>query len=310
MNPFDNKLFVINKVSGPTSFDVVMQFRRATGLRKVGHTGTLDPLAHGLLLICTGRATRAVEHFMELEKTYDFEVLLGIETSTLDREGEVIAEAPVPDIPREVIEKAAADFIGDYELTPPKFSAVKMGGERLYEAARRGEDPIVPTRQVHIHSFEILSVDLPRVSCRVRCSRGTYVRSLAKDLGAALGLPAHIVELSRTHVGPFSLEDAFPSEELDGDVGGRLQSHDLEEALSFMPGIVLNSRSKRALMYGILPGDQDVVRTIGHLVEDRPIRILDEAGSLLAVGKRGEGEDRNLLTLVDSYRLFVDAESL
>lgn len=304
---FDNRLFVINKESGPTSFDVVTAFRRATGLRKVGHTGTLDPLATGILLLCSGVATRAVEHFMDLEKTYEFDVHLGVETTTLDAEGKIVREAPCPDIPQERIEAAARSFLGVYEHTPPVFSAIKHNGRRLYEMARDGQDPDIPARAVSIYAFEVMSVALPIVSCRVRCSRGTYVRSVARDLGQRLGLPAHVARLSRTAVGPFAVADAFPSGEITQDGISALSGYNLASALDFLPGVVLSEQSKRALYNGGLPGSQDVVRMIGTINSGDPVRLMDEGGELIAVGRRKSDPDRNRLYLVDSYRLYLDA---
>lgn len=305
MNDYNDKVFVVCKASGPTSFDVVKLLRRVTGLRKIGHTGTLDPLARGVLILCTGSATRAVEHFMDLEKEYEFEVALGVETSTLDAEGEVVREAPVPDLDQEQVVRAAQGFVGPYSLSPPRFSAVKRDGRRMYERARAGEVVEVPEKLVHIYAFEIVDVELPRVRCRVRCSRGTYVRSLARDLGARLGLPAHITALARTRIGTFKSEGAYPSERLEeGDAGG-LVGLPLAEALSFLPGVVLTRRSTRALLDGTRPRAQDVVKTVGPPDRGDPLRILDDGGGLVAVGTRNEGAARNRLYLVDSYRLFA-----
>jgi len=167
---------VIDKAAGPTSFDIVSAMRRATGLRKVGHAGTLDPLARGVLLVCTGLATRAVEHFMDLEKEYHFDIRLGLETATLDAEGAVVREAPVPEIALDRLRAVAASFVGDYLLTPPVFSALKSRGRRYYAMARAGEiadstDAATP-RQVKIYGFDVVSAELPIVRCVVRCSRG------------------------------------------------------------------------------------------------------------------------------------------
>jgi tRNA pseudouridine(55) synthase len=303
---FDHRVFVIDKAPGPTSFDVVRRFRGLTRLRKVGHTGTLDPLAGGVLILCTGVATRASEHFVDLEKEYEFTVTLGRETDTLDAEGEVLAEAPVPDIPREHLDAAAAGFVGSYAMTPPSYSAIKRDGKRLYERARSGEAVEVEPRTVQIYAFEVLEAALPDIRCRVRCSRGTYVRSLARDLGRMLDLPAHVTELVRTRIGPFRREDGFDSHRLwEDDVEG-LEGHGLGEALSFLPGVVLSKRSGRALLDGGRPGAQDVVKTIGEITPGSSVRILDESGSLLAVGHRNDDATHDRLLLVDSYRLYVD----
>jgi tRNA pseudouridine55 synthase len=309
MHNLDHRIFVINKAPGPTSFDVVRRFRRVTRLKKVGHTGTLDPLAGGVLVLCTGVATRASEHFMDLEKEYEFTVTLGRETDTLDAEGEVVAEAPVGEVARETVDGAAATFLGSYTMTPPSFSAIKQDGRRLYERARSGEVVEVEPRVVQIYGFEILDVRLPDIRCRVRCSRGTYVRSLARDLGQKLNLPAHVSKLVRTRVGPFRREDGVGSQRLwENDTSG-LEGFSLGDALSFLPGVVLSRRSGRALLDGGRPGTQDVVKTIGEITPGSSVRILDESGGLLAVGHRNEDETHDRLLLVDSYRLYIDTSA-
>lgn len=306
MEDFNNKLLVINKNKGPTSFDVVAAFRRAARLRKVGHAGTLDPLAEGVLLLCTGVATRAVEHFMDLEKEYQFDVRLGIETDTLDAEGEVIREVPCPAIDDQRIHDVAHSFIGEYDLRPPVFSALKKNGRRLYEMARSGEAPEVESRKVQIYDFEVIGIEIPTVKCRIRCSRGTYVRSLARDLGDKLGIPAHIDRIVRTRIGPFENTAGYPSDKLfEKDLTG-LSTYDVSRALDFLPAVVLVERARKALRYGMLPDTRDVVKTIGEIRIEGPIRILDDEGSLVAVGKRNPGKRRNPLQLVDSYRMYVD----
>lgn len=306
MNPFDNRVFVIDKAVGPTSFDIVAAMRRVTGLRKVGHAGTLDPLARGVLLVCTGVATRAVEHFMDLEKEYEFEVLLGVETATLDAEGDVVREAPVPDLTMDVLRETGASFVGDYTLTPPAFSALKRKGRRYYELARAGEPTgEVAPREVKIYGFEVLSAQLPRVRCVVRCSRGTYVRSLAKDFGGRLGLPASIATLERLRIGHFASTDAFPSEKLTPAHAHELAGRTLDDALAFLPGVVLNARSARLLRFGALPLRTDVVEVVG-LPRGGALRLLDEDRSLVAVGSRAGDRAKDPLRLVDSFRLYVE----
>jgi tRNA pseudouridine55 synthase len=306
MEEFNNKLFVVNKAAGPTSFDIVAAFRRAARLRKVGHTGTLDPLARGVLLLCTGVATRAVEHFMNLEKEYQFDVLLGVETDTLDVEGEVVREAPCPEFDDNRIQEVAKSFVGEYDLQPPAYSALKKNGRRLYEMARAGEAPEVEKRTVHIYDFQVVSVELPAVTCRIRCSRGTYVRSLAKDFGDKLDMPAHIDNIVRTRIGPFESSAGYPSDKLfEKDVSG-LSGYDLSQALDFMPAVVLAGKARKALRYGMLPVIRDVVKTIGDVKGDGPVRILDDDGALLAIGQRNQGKRRHPLQLVDTFRMYVD----
>jgi tRNA pseudouridine55 synthase len=306
-NRFDNRVFVIDKAVGPTSFDVVAAMRRVTGLRKVGHAGTLDPLARGVLLVCTGTATRAVEHFMDLEKEYRFDVRLGVETTTLDAEGEVVREAPVPDdLPGERLRAAAASFVGEYSMTPPAYSAIKRRGRRHYELARSGEEAEIAPRCVSIYGFDVEMVDLPLVRCVVRCSRGTYVRSLARDFGARLDLPASLASLARTRIGAFRMEDAYPSEKLVPGGGDDLTGLALGDALSFLPAVVINARACRALQFGVLPLRQDVVGTVGS-PRHGAMRVLDEAGALLAVGTRDADHPRDPIRICDSFRLYVEA---
>jgi tRNA pseudouridine55 synthase len=309
MEKYNNKLFIIDKSVGPTSFGVVAAFKRAARLRKVGHTGTLDPLAQGVLLLCTGTATRAVEHFMNLEKEYEFDVCLGVETDTLDKEGRVVREAPCPDVGADEIREVANSFVGDYDLKPPAFSALKKNGRRLYDLARAGETPEVESRTVHIYQFEVLSIDLPVITCRIRCSRGTYVRSLAKDFGDKLDVPAHIDHITRTKIGPFKRSLGYASDRLfDEDMSG-VEGIELADALDFLPGVVLGEKARKGLRYGMPPGIKDVIETYGDVKSGGPVRMLDETGALLAIGERNRGKRRNPLQLVDSFRLFTDTTS-
>lgn len=311
-NRFDNRVFVIDKAPGPTSFEMVAALRRLTGIRRVGHAGTLDHLARGVLILCTGTATRAVEHFMNLEKEYRFDVRLGVETTTLDAEGEVVREAPVPPLSIDELRAAAAGFVGEYHMTPPAYSALKRGGKRMSDLARAGEPAEATPRTVTIYAFEVVSAELPIVHCVVRCSRGTYVRSLAKDLGDKLGLPASVASLTRSRIGQFRVEDAVSSECLTPERADEVRGLDLGEALSFLPAVVVSARSKRSLLFGASPLRTDVVEvvnaaTIGAVVG--PLRILDEEGTLLAIGARGGDHPRDPLRVCDSFRLYVEASA-
>jgi tRNA pseudouridine55 synthase len=308
-NRFENRVFVIDKAVGPSSFDIVAAMRRVTGLRRVGHAGTLDPLARGVLLVCTGVATRSVEHFMDLEKEYHFDIRLGVETATLDAEGPVVRETAVPDIAIDTLREVAASFVGDYLLTPPVFSAIKHKGRRYYELARAGEvtetTEAAPPRQVKIYAFDVLEAKLPLVRCVVRCSRGTYVRSLARDFGEKLDLPASIDTLERSRIGSFTVTNAFPSAHLTPEHAHDLAGLALDDALSFLPGVVLDAHSARELRFGGLPLRTDVVERIGT-TGGGAIRLLDEARTLLAVGYRDPDRPRDPLRVCDSYRLCVE----
>jgi tRNA pseudouridine55 synthase len=290
MEEYNDRLFIVDKAVGPTSFDVVAAFKRAAGLRKVGHTGTLDPLATGVLLICTGVATRAVEHFMDLEKEYEFDVCLGVETDTLDKEGKVVQEAPCPDVGADRIREVAASFVGEYDLEPPVYSALKKNG-----------------RRVQIYDFEVTGIDLPVVGCRIRCSRGTYVRSLARDFGRQLDTPAHIDRIARTRIGPFERSRGFSSDKLSRKDLSGLEGMEMSQALDFLPGVVLVDKARKALQYGMLPGIRDVAEKFGEFKGGGPVRILDPDGALLAVGQRSADRRRNPLQLIDSYRMFIDS---
>jgi tRNA pseudouridine55 synthase len=313
-NRFDHRVFVIDKAAGPSSFDIVAAMRRVTGLRRVGHAGTLDPLARGVLLVCTGLATRSVEHFMDLEKEYRFDIRLGVETATLDAEGPVLRQAPVPDdIRLDTLREIAASFVGDYLLTPPVFSAIKHRGRRYYELARAGEvteiTEAAPPRQVKIYGFEVLEAKLPLVTCVVRCSRGTYVRSLARDFGEKLDLPASVDTLERTRIGAFTTARAFSSDQLTPDRSGELTGLSLDEALVFLPGVVLNDRSARELRFGGLPLRTDVVETIGVTRGAGTVRLLDTSRTLLAIGLRDPDQPRDPLRVCDSFRLLTPIDA-
>lgn len=209
----------VDKPEGPTSHDVVARARRALDTRRVGHTGTLDPFASGLLLLCVGRATRLAEYLTGLDKTYEAEALLGVETDTLDLQGEVVAEdGGWADLDEAAIRKALEGLTGTIEQVPPQYSAKKVGGEAMHRKARRGEAVELAPVPVTVHAMEPVEVELPRVRFTVRCSSGTYVRALARDIGKALGVGAHLTALRRTAVGRFPVADAVSLEGLeDGD---------------------------------------------------------------------------------------------
>jgi tRNA pseudouridine55 synthase len=204
-------LLLIDKPEGITSHDAVDRVRRVLGTRKVGHAGTLDPLATGLLLIGVGRATRLLRFLGVLPKVYEGTGLLGEETTTLDAQGEVVRRSPV-DVTDQQLRNATALFVGDIEQVPPAYSAVKVGGQKLYEAARKGQSLEATPRRVHVDAFDLLSFESPRFHFQVRCTSGTYVRSLVADVGLDLGCGAHLMALRRTAIGPYRVEDAMPAE--------------------------------------------------------------------------------------------------
>lgn len=207
---------VVDKEAGWTSHDVVAKARGVLGTRKVGHSGTLDPDATGVLVLGVGRATRLLRFLTLLPKTYRCQILLGTETSTLDASGEVVAEHDMSDVRLDQVEAAAEGFVGDISQVPPMVSAIKVGGRRLYEVAREGGEVERAARPVTVYRFEITGTDDPGVyEALVECSAGTYVRSLAADLGSALGGGAHLDGLRRLSVGPFSDAEATSVEKID-----------------------------------------------------------------------------------------------
>jgi tRNA pseudouridine55 synthase len=197
---------VVDKPPGVTSHDVVAVVRAVTGLKKVGHTGTLDPFATGVLPLALGNATRLIQFLDEDHKIYDATVRLGAATDTGDPTGQVVAEAPVPELERAQIEHVLASFKGPRMQTPPKYSAVKVAGRPLYDYARRGESVEVKARQIRIDAMELVSFEGPRVRVLIHCSRGTYARVLAEEIGEQLGTVGHLEELRRVASGPFHLD--------------------------------------------------------------------------------------------------------
>ena len=204
----EGRVILVNKPVGWTSFDIVNKIRYKLKVKKVGHAGTLDPLASGLLIVCTGNKTREIEQFMGMEKEYTGTLTLGATTPSHDLETEVEPAGDPSAIDPEQIKSAAAHFTGAISQVPPTYSAVKVGGKRAYLMARKGRAFDLPPRQVHIHTFEITQIDLPVVTFRIVCSKGTYIRSLARDFGDYLKVGAYLSGLCRTKIGPYRLDDA------------------------------------------------------------------------------------------------------
>jgi tRNA pseudouridine55 synthase len=202
------------KPAGPTSHDLVAGVRRVLGTRRVGHAGTLDPLAEGVLPIALGRATRLIDRLADADKEYEAWTLLGLRTSTDDAEGEPLAVAEVPDFPFEALQRALGSFVGQIEQIPPAYSAVKVAGRRSYDLARHGQQVALQARTVTIERVDLLAWERPLLRFRVRCSKGTYVRALARDLGERLGVGGSLHRLVRLRVGPFSLDRSIGLDEL------------------------------------------------------------------------------------------------
>ena len=211
----DGQILLINKPLGWTSFDVVKKIKNLIRTKyslkklKVGHAGTLDPLASGLLIVCTGKFTKRISELQGQAKVYTGDITLGGTTPSYDLETEIDIKFETNHISENLIKETTAQFTGEIEQKPPIFSALKRGGERLYEKARRGEKFEIEARKVSVHSFDITAIEMPKVGFEIKCSKGTYIRSIAHDFGAALNSGAHLSELCRTAIGDYQLTDAL-----------------------------------------------------------------------------------------------------
>lgn len=272
----------VDKPVGPTSHDVVAEARRALGERRIGHTGTLDPFASGLLLLCVGRATRVAQFLTGMDKTYEATARLGIATDTEDREGEVVSSSEGwREVTPERLEEALAPLRGEILQAPPRFSAKKIGGEAAHRRVRRGESVELEPVVVTVHELSVVAFDPPDVRLRVRCSSGTYVRSLARELGEALGVGAHLTALRRTAVGAFGVDGApTPGELRDGEVVEAAWITPLE-ALASLPRIELDEEGARELGHGraVAAGP----------IEDADPAVAARQGALAAIGAVREG---------------------
>ncbi|MDT0201136.1 tRNA pseudouridine(55) synthase TruB [Nocardioides sp. AE5] len=219
MTEVTDGLVVVDKPAGITSHDVVSRVRRLAGTRKVGHAGTLDPMATGVLVLGVNRATRLLGHLMLTEKAYDATVRLGASTTTDDAEGEVLATTPAGHLTDAAVREAITAFVGDIEQVPTAVSAIKVDGKRAYQRVRDGEEVALKARPVTVHEIVVGQIRRPDeagldADLSVRCSSGTYIRAIARDLGAALGVGGHLTALRRTAVGPYALEQAHTLDEL------------------------------------------------------------------------------------------------
>lgn len=274
-------ILLVDKPPRLTSHDVVDRIRKASGIRRVGHTGTLDPAATGLLILCLGPATRLSEFLTGLDKVYEGTMRLGVVTDSYDLDGEVSAQNDVPPLAVEAIEKCFAQFTGDILQMPPMVSAVKVGGERLYKKARKGEEVERPARPVTVHEFEIQGFESPDIHFRLRCSRGTYARSLCHDIGQLLGCGAALAALRRTAVGSHSVENAATLDALRtrGDVQSRLLP--LEQALD-LPEVTVNRSRERIVISGGALKREDLLAECP--VGSGWVQMKSRSGALLALG--------------------------
>jgi tRNA pseudouridine55 synthase len=259
-------LLLVEKPSGITSHDAVNEVRRTLGIRKVGHAGTLDPMASGLLLMGVGRATRLLRFLGDLEKEYEGTGRLGTETDTLDALGELVRTTAV-DIVEDQLLGAMAELVGVIEQQPPAFSAVKVGGRKLYEAARRGERVEAPRRKVVVSRFDLVRFAGTDFDFLAVCSGGTYVRVLVAEVGKRLGCGAHLARLVRTRIGPFRLSDAVPPDEPDALMP-------VERSVAHLPRLDLDPEEAAAALHG---------RPLAPAGIEGPYAVFDETRRLIGV---------------------------
>jgi tRNA pseudouridine55 synthase len=218
VTPEESGLVVVDKPGGMTSHDVVARVRRLAGTRKVGHAGTLDPMATGVLVLGVNRATRLLGHLTLTDKRYAAAIRLGVTTVTDDADGDVVATHTTDGLTEESVRAALASYVGEIDQVPSTVSAVKVEGRRAYARVRGGDEVVLAARRVTVHSLDVVSLDLPTVEIDVHCSSGTYVRALARDVGASLGVGGHLTALRRTAVGPYGLDRARTLDQLAEEV--------------------------------------------------------------------------------------------
>ena len=232
----NNNLLLINKARGVTSFQEINRIRKELGISKNGHAGTLDKDAEGLLLVCTGKATKLLKFLVGLDKTYIAQIHFGIQTTTDDAEGTVCAKSDTSDFSLDVITEHLKKYHGKILQRPPNYSAIHVNGKRAYQIAQEGETPEIKEREVTIHNIKILDFTSPILTLEISCSSGTYIRSLARDIGIDTGYLAHICALKRTKVGDFDLQNAFSFEDIKNK---SLKVHSPESIVSNLPIIEL-----------------------------------------------------------------------
>jgi tRNA pseudouridine55 synthase len=282
-----NGVLPVDKPVGPTSHDVVGAVRRALRIKQVGHTGTLDPFASGLLLVCIGPATRLAEYITPLPKTYLATMRLGESTDTDDHTGTVVSSSDSwRDVSPEAIEAALMAQVGEIDQVPPAYSAKKVAGERMYDVARRGGEVDLPPVRVTIHSLQVVSIDLPDVVFEVECGSGTYIRAIARDVGRALGAGGHLRELRRTHIGAHDVARAVPVDQLGDEalVASALLAP--ADAVSHLSHGRVDERGVADLGFG------RAVAVDAEIADGETVAVLGPDGALLAIGEAAGGRVR------------------
>ena len=283
----------VDKVAGPTSHDIVARIRKVLPGVRVGHGGTLDPAAEGVLPICLGAATKYFDYLLESRKTYLATCRLGIITSTQDRDGEVVEERPVGKVDPDAFSAILTRFEGDIDQVPPMFSARRHQGKRLYELARAGIEVERPAQKVKVYWIRLVSIDGPEATFEVQCGRGTYVRTLCHDIGLAWGTGGHLCRLTRKAVGAFRVEDAVSLEVAEERIGkGRLNDVlvPVEEGLSFLPEVSLSRVPPGGLRRDLWILEGVFIRQIPEGPPGNHVRLVDGSGRTLGIARIVPGE--------------------
>ena len=297
-------LLLIDKPAGMTSHDVVRRVRRICATRKVGHAGTLDPLATGVLPVAVGEGTKLLQFLLAADKSYRATLRLGVTTDTLDAEGEVLSRTDPPADALSRLPELLARFRGDIEQVPPMYSALKRNGVPLYRLARAGQSVEREPRRVHIARLELIEADLPELTIEVDCSKGTYIRSLCADLGQNLGCGAHLTALRRTRSGRFGEECCIPLDELENpqrahEVGALLS---MDEALVDFPAFELQEEAVARLKNGVPPQCGECAAAI-EVAEDDLVRLVGN-GRLLAMARFAPRRSRERRSDFELLRVF------
>jgi len=276
-----NVIINLNKPKGITSQQAVTKVKKLLGARKAGHTGTLDPMATGVLLVCLNEATKASRFLLDKDKTYHARLKLGERTETLDADGKLIETRDVPPFAPEHIASAAKQFIGKIMQKPPMYSAIKLNGQPLYKLARQGIEVERAERPVEIYNIKLLQMDVPYVDIAVSCSKGTYVRTLCDDIGLVLGTGAHITALERTSIGTFSIDASVTFDTLAQGISDDSPCVlSIDHALFDLPEVILSETNVRKARNGI-PLGREIANGIP---DDVYVRLKDSFGSLFGIG--------------------------
>ena len=280
-----NGVLNIFKPKGMSSFDAVRIVKKVAGTGKVGHTGTLDPEATGVLPICIGKATKIIDYIMNSEKVYEATLKLGIRTTTYDLEGEVLEEKDCNHLTDVEILQAVNSFIGEYSQVPPMYSALKQNGVRLYELARKGIEVEREGRLITIYNIEDIKINNPYISMKVSCSKGTYIRSLCYDIGEKLGVFATMTELNRAKTSVFSQEESININDLTKEnINGYILS--MEEALEKYDKIIVRGKYVNLLINGVRVGDNRF--TNDKVINQKLYRVYDEENNFIGLGKKND----------------------